>query len=196
MKKIAVFSMALLLLGMVVAANADVLLVYEVPGNSGTLGGTFTDVLGVFSGTDIPVTEIYSTSSPNNSGGVLDISSGNFELNFNTFLNFITIDNGTRTLLTGTFTGTPGISNVSGQFSTFNGSFIDTKPDTIVAAYFGFAPGDNFTGSITLDFTNTKLRLNTLDGSVHNYAPIPGSLLLMGSGLLGLFGIGIRRKSA
>jgi hypothetical protein len=196
MKKIAVFSMALLLLGMVVAANADVLLVYEVPGNSGLLGGTFAEVLGVFSGTDIPIVEIYSTESPNNSGGVLDVSLDNFKLNFNTSSGTITIDNGTRTLLTGTFTGTPGISNVSGQFSTFNASFIDTKPDAYVAAYFGFETGVNFTGSLTLDFDNSKLRLNTLDGSVHNFAPIPGSLVLLGSGLLGLVGIGVRRKSA
>jgi hypothetical protein len=182
---------------MAISAQASFLLVYELPGNSGNLGGTFTQSGTTFIGTDIPIEEVYSINSSLNDGVVLHIAADDFKMNFNTSTGDITIANATRTLLTGTFTGTPTVTPPNNiNISTFNATFDDSKPDQTIADFYGFEPGVKWQGSITLDFLANIATSNTLDGSVHNFAPIPGSLLLLGSGLLGIFGIGIRRKSA
>ena len=84
-----------------------------------------------------------------------------------------------------------------------SGVFNDTKSSDLLA-YFGIPAGTEnatFFFGITLpaglasgaQFTS----LSESSGDINqNTAPIPGSLLLLGSGIMGLVGIGIRRKSA
>ncbi len=155
MKKIFMLALSLMMVAaMALSAQAAFLLVYEVPGISGNLGGTFTQSGTTFIGTDIPIEELYSIESNLNNGVVTDLVGEDFKLNFDTSTGDITITNATRTLLTGTFTGTPTVTPPDNiNLSTFKATFEDTKPDQTIADFYGFDPTINWQGSITLDFS-------------------------------------------
>jgi hypothetical protein len=198
MKKLFMLALALMMVfGMAVSAQAHVILDFEIPANSGFLGGSFTfdTATNTYSGSNITVAEVYGILTPLNTGSSLFIGDDavlNFA--FSATDNFITISSksGGLNYLEGTFI--PGTLEIFNN-RTFQAEYIDTKPNTDVADYFGYSTAFQFSGFMTMDFIAFLDTGNTLDGSIHN-APIPGSLVLLGSGILGIFGIGLRRKSA
>jgi len=100
------------------------------------------------------------------------------------------------TLLTGGFNSASvqdlGVQGFKVTFGTFN----DTKNPTLLS-YFGLTPGTPFQGALTLIFGSTDSGVGSaftstsvFSGNVVNAAvvPLPGALLLFGSGLVGLAG--------
>jgi hypothetical protein len=91
-----------------------------------------------------------------------------------------------------------GVVPPSGPDRIFYAAFLDLKPttpDNAVNTTFGLNDAKyNFewTGFLHVDF-NKGSRVS-FSGEVMN-TPIPGSLLLLGSGILGLVGIGIRKRA-
>jgi hypothetical protein len=118
---------------------------------------------------------------------------------------------GTENLLTSTSFVVPSLPIVAvgpfGRGGTVVMSFTDTKALDLVN-YFGESNTGPNAGNLNLSFLGA-INFNTvaafsstrvLSGDVWNVlgasgAPIPGSLLLLGSGIVGLAGIGLRRKS-
>ncbi len=107
-------------------------------------------------------------------------------------------------LLSGTFDLAKVIYLVNSLF-TFNvaaAGFQDTKAPALVE-YFGIPAGTPFIGSFNLSF-NTEAgqvppgsfaSVTMGSGNLFNVpVPIPPSLLLLGTGLVGLMGLGYRRK--
>jgi hypothetical protein len=111
--------------------------------------------------------------------------------------------------------GTPSVPLVvvtgNGNTGTVSMSLIDIK-GCLLANYFGYDPQNPFTGTLSLIFQAPSGSLNggafqsssIGSGNLINIpetpfppgAPIPGSLLLLGSGIITMLGIGIRRKNA
>ena len=85
----------------------------------------------------------------------------------------------------------PMVTPAFRSISAFIAPFDDTKGGALLAA-FGI-PAEGWAGLINLSF-NTGSH-TAASGDVLN-TPIPGSLLLLGSGIMSLVGIGVRRKSA
>jgi hypothetical protein len=194
MKKIAVFSMALLLMGMVAAAHAGFTVI------------TSYDVF--LSYCADPVVENFEDNT---------LVPG---LTINAFGNAGTIADGVyRNIVDNTnvttewyqeFVYSPG-SQLFGSWFDLSpggeGSSIDVFADDVFAMNVPRTTAGQFYGFYSTDkFTEVTFR-DGLDpnGNKETYAlvdmqfcpaPIPGSLLLLGSGVLGLVGIGIRRKSA
>jgi hypothetical protein len=113
------------------------------------------------------------------------------------------------TLLSGQFAGTEDVDQAQGvagptNFYITGASFFDQK-DAALLAYYGlsFFNGLDINGNLNISFNasgqtppNAFSSTQVLSGDVVNMVPIPPSALLLGSGLLGLVGLGWRRKKA
>jgi hypothetical protein len=100
-----------------------------------------------------------------------------------------------KLIMIGHFLDTPFAPQVTLPFndqSVFSAVFKDCKPNCRFDEYFGIS-SEGWSGLINLTFNVKTGAVGS--GDVTN-TPIPGSLVLLGSGLMGLVGIGIRRKSA
>lgn len=197
MKALGMLTLALMIGGaLTMSAQADMtldFLIPNTPGGAGTIllgGGTIT-------GSNIPVVSVSGTGTPLNTDTTLALT--DTFLNFQATLggaavtDFIAITSGAQTYMSGTFKDAPIVVPSSGKFRAFIADFDDSKPVSDVQAYFGFAPDIQWAGFINLSF-NT-LTGKALSGDVINTAPIPGSLILLGSGIIGLVGVGRRKKS-
>jgi hypothetical protein len=219
MKKIVVLSMALLLMGFVAVGNAapfcyqvgDVDNFGGIPGASdqGTAiwDGPFVNGLGMdrrsaaeASATNgAQITDVYSAMDP--------ISGPN---NFTTASVIIPLPVG-KQITNGTFVAAMGDFQASqfGPFAVnFNGiaqnwAFQDGFQVTTIRA-FVLTPAEIVAVNLAGQFVCNFDRVNSIDAIAFDWfklcadvvpAPIPGSLLLLGSGILGLVGIGIRRKA-
>ena len=196
-KTLCLLAMALMLVvGMTVNASAGMTIDFVVIG-----GGTVTVTGNTITGSEIPVFALVATGTPLNPGTYFFS-----DLGYQVFLDFeatlgaaggsITVASSmfTEPFLTGSFLDAPFAPMVSPPFSGVSGflaPFRDTKGEALMDA-FG-VPGEGWAGLINLTF-NTSTNI-AASGDVIN-TPIPGSLLLMGSGVLGMLGIGVRRKSA
>lgn len=94
------------------------------------------------------------------------------------------------------------VENIAGLFDLTVATFLDTKNEAL-AAYYGLPGGPDITwsGGMHIDFQapgvvppNAFESTSVGSGDITNQVPEPGSLLLLGSGLLGL-GTYIRRRS-
>ena len=105
-------------------------------------------------------------------------------------------------LLTGSFiNATVQDLGLQGFKVTF-GTFTDTKNDTLLS-YFGLTPGTPFQGALTLLFAapdngvgSAFTSTSVFSGNVVNaVVPVPAAALLFGSGLLGLAGAFLKKRS-
>lgn len=106
-------------------------------------------------------------------------------------------------LLSGSF-ASASVTDVFGDFNIAGGLFQDTKNPCLVEYFFGQNPPPSFDGFINVGFTAagvppgsffTADREAVGSGDLQNYpVPLPPTALLLGSGLLGLLGFGLRRK--
>jgi hypothetical protein len=197
MKALGILTLALMLGGaMTISAQADMTLDFLIP-NTPSGAGTIVLGGGTITGSGIPVVSVSGTGTPFNADTILPLT--NTFLNFQATIggavatDFITITSGAQTYMTGTFKDAPIVVPSSGKFRAFIADFDDTKPVSDVQAYFGFAPNMQWEGFINLSYNS--LTGKALSGDVVNYTPIPGSLLLLGSGIIGLVGVGRRKKS-
>jgi len=107
------------------------------------------------------------------------------------------------TLLTGSFSGTPRVIYLGGTSQIVGATFIDSK-DSVLARWYGLSDngyGYGWAGDINLSFAANgspdSAFSSTLvkSGDITNtpIIPEPGSMMLLGMGILGLFGL---RKKA
>jgi hypothetical protein len=113
-----------------------------------------------------------------------------------------------------TFTSntTVTVKTVLNNIGNLSMDFIDVKCPSSLAEYFGYDNESEYVGNLILAFTfESALDPNTLSafqsfqvssGNLTNQlipfppgAPIPGSVLLLGSGILAMLGVGARRKA-
>ena len=177
---------------------------FEIPAYSGTNGGSVSVVGGVITGSNIPVYSVtgFSTGLPDGStlifptDTILDFTATLGSAGGSIIINSKSLGS----LMTGNFiifdgTG-PTVSPQAGDVSIFDASFQDTK-GSFVLAFFGLSSNLNWNGAINLSFIDDLKGHNTRSGDVNNVGngvPIPGSLLLFGSGIFGLAGLRRFRK--
>lgn len=175
-------------------------------------------------GTNIQVDNVVGTDTPFNSGGSLPLGNGVLNFTTGTFSggtsqwNFasggtITLDGTldfdgagpnlpiTATWLTGTLSTATVVPFGGGLNLTFS-AFTDLKDPRLIAYFFGpiFDPLTQFSGLFHIDFNASGIAPGSFtstqlgSGDVLNQVPIPPTALLLGSGLLGLVGLGWRRR--
>jgi hypothetical protein len=188
----------MLVVGMTVNESAGMKIDFVILGG-GEVNLTDTTITGI----DIPVYAVIATGTPLNPGMIIFSDAG--PSGYEVFLDFeatlgaaggsITVSSPAfpTPFLVGTFLDNPYAPMVTPEFmdiSIFAAPFVDTKGSAILLT-FGI-PAEGWAGLINLSFdTSTGIAAS---GDVIN-TPIPGSLVLLGSGLMGLVGIGVRRKS-
>ena len=172
-------------------------------------------------GSEISVDNVVGLGTPLNAGIAqacadcfLNFTTGNFISSDPTTLTFgaggsisltgaipsLSIDPGT-TLLNGFFSTNPIVMSL-GEFKLAGGGFADTKNQTLTN-FFGL-PNGSFTGGLHVSFQAPGIPPSEFDstvvlsGGVANSpvpgTPEPGTLLLIGSGLVGI-GVGARRRN-
>jgi hypothetical protein len=116
------------------------------------------------------------------------------------------------TTLTGPPNPTVTVQTVLNNIGNLRMDFIDVKCPASLAEFFGYDNESEYVGNLILAFTfESALDPNTLSafqsfqvssGNLTNQlipfppgAPIPGSVLLLGSGILAMLGVGARRKA-
>ena len=168
-------------------------------------------------GIDISVDSVAGIDTPANAGsyliitgGILDFTTGNLISSTNNVWVFggggsITlsgnIGNGVVDLMSGQFSS----ATVEARGDTFRvtiASFTDSKNDALVR-YFGFSPLliDSWYGNMNLSFNTTAMPPSGFESSnvgsgdiMNNPIPEPGTLLLLGGGLLAVCAFVRRRK--
>jgi hypothetical protein len=220
-KKLFMLALTLLMVAaMAISAQAVPTIDFDMsPSTPGTIVFNGTTLVG----TDIQVDSVTGLDTNANDGVTFPITNGLLSFKLDNFVGLgdgeyefgfsgnITITGGVNggaadiVLLQSTSLAGPSTPHVaitsSGGTVLFN--FFDIK-DSDLLSLFG-TTGNFWKGNINLSFAVedginpdevTKFTSSFIgSGDVIN-TPIPGSLLLLGTGLLGIFGIGIRRKSA
>ncbi len=200
-----------------VPAQANTILDFLIPGGSGSVsyaGGSNPLV-----GSSIGVSQVTGINTPQNAG-TLTISGGNLSFTTGAFTgstsnSWIFSPQNSSITIWGSVLGGPTVALLSGVFSSDVTvlSFGPSNPLKIVAAaivnfidpdlaaYFGLTGGTSqgFVGGLNLSFSASAVPPNAFQsssvgsGNVTSHVPEPVSLLLLGSGLLGLAALGRRR---
>jgi hypothetical protein len=202
-----IFSVLVLSLFIVGSAQAAMFLDFYV---ETTIPNPSTVIVnaGVITGTNIPVTHVYGVGTPAFPAG------DDFALPAGTVLNFVAtiggtaatdyikIVNGADTFMTGTFTDLPDAPYVNspGYFRAFVGNF-ENAINSAVKDHFGLTGSETWEGQMALlflgGFPNYALsgNIGMKSGDGPPGTPIPGSVLLLGSGLIALVGAGVRKRA-
>jgi len=199
MKKIAVFSMVLLLMGFVAIANAA------------TFTGTTYDSFGDFLN-DCPgvVVENFNDDKLNVTGLSIDEVGGAGTFNFGYYENIVDKDvnlpAGRFQVIKfdamGAFGGWFDLANPGGPGSSIDVYIADTNtfvaniPNSQAGQFFGFSNPTPFTMVRLEEGPGAGMETYQIVDLAICPVPVPSSLLLLGTGFLGLLSIGIRRKSA
>jgi hypothetical protein len=214
MKKIVVLSMMLLLMGFVVAANASPFC-YQV-GDVDGYGAGYPDqgiagwVAPIYDGRSAAeaaatngaqFTDSYSTLFPGYSPAGIG-STGSVTINLPANMK---MTNGTFVVAMGDFQATTfGAIKVDFNGNAQNWAFQDGYQVTKIRA-FVLAPAEIAAANLAGKFVCNLDHATSGDFIAFDWfklcadvvpTPIPGSLVLLGSGILGMVGIGIRRKSS
>lgn len=201
-----------------VMASPITLIDFTIPTNS---GGTivYDTNVGAITGSGINIGPIDAYDNPLPLPGdavpVSTIQPAGYTLSFtltggSTTDNVTTFDNGTITItngsdpfLTGTFNWGATFEITGTTFIITAGGFTDTKYPALFTALnvddmsnLTWAGGLNISGTVTETSAGSGVFTGTsLSGDVTNSpVPIPPSVLLLGSGFIGLLGFGLRRK--